>query len=106
MKVFISQPMKDKTEQEIKIERDLAMDTVASFLVRKPEFIDNYFNDAVSSGAKNDEAIAIIYLARSIELMAQADVAFFCKGWEQARGCRIEHAVAKDYGITIIEEGD
>ena len=30
----------------------------------------------------------------------------FCKGWENARGCRIEHEAAKAYGLEIIYEGD
>lgn len=35
--------------------------------------------------------------------MAKADVVVFAKGWEAARGCRIEHAVAEEYGLTIFE---
>lgn len=30
--------------------------------------------------------------------------AYFCRGWEQARGCRIEHEAAKSYGLEIIYE--
>ena len=29
---------------------------------------------------------------------------FFCKGWESARGCKIEHEAAVAYGLDIIEE--
>lgn len=31
--------------------------------------------------------------------------AYFCKGWENTRGCRIEHEAAKAYGLEIIYEG-
>lgn len=34
----------------------------------------------------------------------EADVVYFAKGWENARGCRIEHTVAKEYGLKIMEE--
>ena len=66
------------------------------------EFVDSYFDDYKPSGSK----VALEHLAKSLELLAGADVAYFCKGWEQARGCRIEHECARAYGIMIIEEGD
>lgn len=43
------------------------------------------------------------YLARSIEFLAKADVAIFAPGWQAARGCRIEHQCAVDYGILVME---
>ena len=30
--------------------------------------------------------------------MSECDTVYFCKGWENARGCKIEHEVAKSYG--------
>lgn len=48
LKLFISQPMKDKTDEEIEVVR-------------------------------------------------------FVKGWEKARGCRIENECASAYGIEVIE---
>ena len=30
--------------------------------------------------------------------------AYFCKGWENARGCRIEHAAAVAYGLEVLYE--
>ena len=43
-------------------------------------------------------------LAKSLELLADADVAYFAKGWESARGCRIENQCAIEYGIDTIED--
>lgn len=43
------------------------------------------------------------YLARSIEFLAKADVAIFAPGWQAARGCRIEHQCALEYGILVME---
>ncbi|MDR3348822.1 MAG: hypothetical protein LBO03_04345 [Acidaminococcales bacterium] len=45
--------------------------------------------------------MSVLCLAKSIELLAQAEVAIFMPGWEGARGCRIERAVCRDYGIAI-----
>ena len=49
-------------------------------------------------------SLGLFYLARSLEEMAYCDIAYFCKGWEKARGCRIEHEAAKEYGLEIIYE--
>lgn len=45
----------------------------------------------------------IEFLAKSIALLATADIAYFAEGWENARGCRIEHKCAEEYGINIVE---
>ena len=41
------------------------------------------------------------YLAKSIEFIANVDGVVFMPGWENARGCRIEHQVAEEYGKFI-----
>jgi len=38
--------------------------------------------------------------------MSKCHAAYFCRGWEQARGCQIEHAAAVAYGLEIIYEED
>ena len=48
--------------------------------------------------------IPLCFLAKSLENMSLCHAAYFCKGWEQARGCRIEHEAAKAYGLKIIYE--
>ena len=44
------------------------------------------------------------FLSASIEVMSKCHAVYFCKGWENARGCKIEHEVAKAYGLEIIYE--
>ena len=102
-KVFISQPMRGKTDQEIIGEREHAKDFLTGLLKEPIEFIDSIIDE------KPDDSIDIYripvwYLSKSIELLAKADIAFFCRGWREARGCVIEHEVAERYVITIIEE--
>lgn len=62
-KLFISQPMKGKTDEAIKEERQQA--------IREAE---------------------------------QADIAYFAEGWQDARGCRIEHTCAQEYDICVVEK--
>ncbi|MBR0411067.1 MAG: hypothetical protein IJI25_08715 [Eubacterium sp.] len=100
IKVFISQPMKDKTEEEILKAREKAIATVKRGYGENVEIIDSYFADY------NPDAgcVPLKFLAKSLELLADADIAYFAKGWQDARGCRIENVCAKEYGIAIIRD--
>ena len=42
------------------------------------------------------------YLGASIQLMSKADVAYFCRGWNDARGCKIEFECAEAYGVPTL----
>lgn len=37
----------------------------------------------------------LYYLSQSLLRMGACDVVYFRKGWENARGCKIEHEVSK-----------
>lgn len=95
-KLFISQPMRDKTDEEILAEREKAVKVAKEMLNEEVEVIDSFFQKAPH------DAKPLWYLAKSLELLATADVAFFCTDWEKYRGCRIEHTCANEYGIQII----
>ena len=43
------------------------------------------------------------FLGKSLEMLAGADLAVFASGWQDARGCRIEHDCAVAYGIGTME---
>lgn len=92
-KLFISQPMRGKTDEEIKAEREEAIREVERQLGEKVEVIDSFFE-----GAPHD-AKPLWFLGKSLELLSQADIAYFCRGWRDYRGCRIENACAVEYGI-------
>ena len=98
MKLFISQPMRDKTNEQIEQERRNAIQSVKDKFGGDVEIIDSFFKDAPHN------ANPLWFLAKSIELLASADIAYFCKGWENYRGCRIENQCAIEYGITVIED--
>ncbi len=96
-KVFISQPMNGKTDEEIMIERRAARGLARIEVGKDIEILDTFFDDLGPDKKPLD------YLAKSLEFLAKADVAVFVPGWEDARGCRIEHQCAVDYGIPILE---
>ena len=97
-KLFISQPMKDKTNEEILKVRNEAIKSAENYLGEKVETIDSFFQNAPA------EARPLWFLAKSLELLSTADVAYFAKGWETARGCKIENQCAIEYGIDVIED--
>lgn len=97
IKVFISQPMADKTKDEILEERKQAEDRIKQFLMTSNiEIIDSYFDEDVPNDTKTNGAY---YLGKSIELLSKADYVYFCKGWENARGCILELDVCITYSI-------
>lgn len=97
-KLFISQPMRGKTNEEILAVREKAIKSAERNLGEKVEVIDSFFKDAPV------DASPLWYLAKSLELLSTADVAYFAKDWEKYRGCRIENTCAVEYGIDVIED--
>ena len=98
-RIFISQPMNGKTDDEIKLERQKIVDACVRECGNDIEIIDSFFE-----GSPHDVKPAW-FLGKSIELLSTADAVYFADGWNNARGCRIEHQVAVDYGIKIINDG-
>lgn len=95
--VFISQPMNGKSNEEIYAERrDLA---------KKLEDKGYMINDSILKDTP-PEGIhePIFYLGQSLILLSLSDCVYFMDGWDQARGCKIEHEVAKEYGLPIIHD--
>lgn len=98
-KLFISQPMRGKTDEEILTVREKAIKSAEKLIGEPVEVIDSFFQSA-PVGVK-----PLWYTGESIKLLAEADVAYFVKGWNEFRGCRIENTCAIEYGIeTIIED--
>lgn len=93
MKLMISQPMRGKTNEQIREER--------AELVSRLQEEGNEVIDTVFENAPADEDIAIYMLSQSIRYIGKVDGIVFMKGWEKARGCKIEHEVAVEYGKQV-----
>ena len=97
-KLFISQPMRGKTDEDILAARKKAIESAKRELGVEPEVIESFFQGAPA------EARPLWFLGKSLEMLSEADVVFFAKGWEEARGCKIEHECAIEYGIELFIE--
>lgn len=105
MKAMLSQPMAGKTEEEIRETREKAIKVLKE---RGYEIVNTLFTDEWYSRESMEERgvvqIPLCFLAKSLENMSKCHAAYFCKGWETARGCKIEHDAAIAYGMNIIYE--
>lgn len=97
-RLFISQPMRGKTDEEILATREKAIVAARNYLGEDVEAIDSFFQNV-----PNVENTGLWYLGESLKLLATADVAYFAKDWDQYRGCRIENTCAIEYGLDVIE---
>ena len=96
-RLFISQPMNGRTDEEILKERKEVIKKAESMIGEPVEVIDSFFETVP------ENVTPLWYLAKSLELLSTADVAYFAEGWQEARGCKIEHECAVQYGIDRIE---
>lgn len=97
MKLMISQPMRGKTNEQIRQER--------AELVKQLEEQGYEVVDTIFENAPENEDVAIYMLSQSVRYIGKVDGVVFMKGWENARGCRIEYQVATEYGKFIKFDG-
>lgn len=104
-KAMLSQPMAGKTDAEIVATREKAIKVLEE---KGYEVVNTLFTDEwYSADAMEKRGVAQIplyFLAKSLENMSLCHAAYFSKGWENARGCKIEHDAAVAYGLDIIFE--
>ena len=94
MKVFISFPMNGKSYDEIVAERNSIINVCKQFFSDDTYYIDTVVKELVEE--------PLWYLGKSIQAMADADIAVFANRWEDARGCAIEWECAKMYNIPVL----
>ena len=97
-KVFISQHMNGLTDEDILANREYAIAEIKKRVGDDVQILESFFSDY---NPKNG-SIPLKYLSKAIEILADADVVYFCPNWETARGCKIEHQCAVEYGIDRI----
>ncbi len=95
MKVFISIPMRGKsTEEIVKTRSQIFKQVKKDFPEDKLELLDQIIEE--DCPFKGSDA-GIWYLAKSIEIMAEAELVVFAPHWHLAPGCRAEKFIAESY---------
>lgn len=96
-KLFVSVPMKGRTEEEIKASIQKMKKIAEIYEGEELELIDSYIED----NPPKDNNQAIWFLGESLKKLAQADVFIgINEAWDWCR-CYIEIETAKRYGIKI-----
>lgn len=100
MKVFLSSPMRGLTDKEISDIREKALNSLKERSEEEIEVLDSYKPDLYFSSTVTNKAL--YFLGGVLQVLADADIAVFCKGWEQARGCKVEEYCARLYGVPCM----
>lgn len=93
MKVFISQPMSGRMEEEILIQRN---QMIEEFSKLEPKA---YYLDSFIRGAK--DVNPLFCLGHAISELSKADIAIFAPDWQSSRGCHIEFECCLFYNIPM-----
>ena len=102
-KVFVSLPMRDRSIDGIHEDIIDIFNMIKSSyneLGEDVELIDTVWTDGPGPDILED---GVWYLGRSIQALAEADIAVFHPGWREARGCIIEHMVCAMYNIPYFD---
>jgi hypothetical protein len=104
-KAMLSQPMAGKTDEEIVATREAAIKVLKEkgYEIVNTLFTDDWYKKEQME-SRGVVQIPLCFLAKSLENMSLCHTVYFCKGWDKARGCKIEHEAAVAYGVDILYE--
>ena len=94
-KVYISIPISGKDITEVK----LHLDIVKNGLVSNGYETVTPFDVSPDSNASYAE-----HMGRDIQALLECDAVYFCRGWQDSKGCQAEYEVAKIYGKQMVFE--
>lgn len=100
MKVYISIPITghDYETQKAKAEKyarhiyELGHTPVNPFNTEAPEFIIETATQKESNA---------YFMGEDIKALLNSDAIYLAKGWEDSKGCNLENAAAKIYGLNV-----
>ena len=109
MKVFISVPMRGRTDEEIAKAIAVAKSKLSEMADKNNEpveYVDNFVPMPKKDEVNNIENLSMWCLGGAIQKMSKCDTIYFCPGWDEARGCIIERSVAVSYRLTRLYQDD
>lgn len=97
MKVMISLPMNGHSDEDVRKRMEFLKKEFGKLHI---DVMDSFIDVPADESVRNEH---IFYLGRSIMMfLAHADAVYFDNGWNNARGCRIENQICKEYGIKCL----
>lgn len=95
MKIYISLPISGRPLEEARNEADL----IKARLSRVGHTPVSPFNIYAGKNPTWKDHICC-----DLRALADCDAIILCEGWEESRGCNIEHDFARHMGIKIIKQ--
>lgn len=96
-KLFISCPMKGRTDENIKKSREKMHKIAEIIFDEELEVIPSFFEGEAPEVAN----MSVYYLGKSIQRLADADYFIGTDDYYEHKGCNIEFNVARNYGIKF-----
>ena len=93
--LMLSYPMKGKSREEVEKIRDEMIDVIFDKLGDTYIIMDTIIKDI-------DSKTELECFAESVYHLSQSETLLMGEGWEESRGCKLEHDIAKAYGLKII----
>jgi hypothetical protein len=99
-KLFVSLPMRGRTEEEVREEMAELNDICNNEYQTEFELIESFEYGNPPSDIPNE---SVWYLGKSIVGLSEADLVIFSADWRNAHGCIIEHMICALYNIPYVE---
>ena len=108
-KIFISLPMRGSTLDQVKYNYEQAKMKISNMSLKDKnggtvDTDDLYFFDNIQEDLNPETARSLDYLSNDVKMLGDADLVYFCAGWEKSRGCNIEYQICKDWDIPMLFE--
>ena len=97
---MLSQPMNGIPDSEVRKIQDDLKEKFAKYNI---DVVDSFLTEVPETELKNPRLFYLV--GRTIQnFLSDVDAVYFCKGWERAKGCRIERHICEEYGIAILDD--
>ena len=101
MKIFIAQPMSGVPDEEVELIREKVTELMEKKFGNNIEIVDQFHVPEEEMPDEPLERPGIHLLGRSIQFLADVDLVVFAGDFLHAKGCCVELAVCKEYGIPF-----
>lgn len=101
LKIFIAQPMSGVPDEEVELIREQVTELMLNKYGSHIEIIDQFHVPEEEMPDESLERPGIHLLGRSIQFLADVDLVVFVGDFLHAKGCCVELAVCKEYGIPF-----
>jgi len=103
MKIFISQPMKGLTPDQVEFVYKNAVDDIRGRMPKDvPIEILSTRKYELPYELRKGRNERMCYWSHALQVLSMADAIYLCPGWQNADGCTVEANVARLCGLPVL----